>query len=58
MTMFDINYQKRKNKDLFKELENHEILSMSNIQNYTPLYKHFFSLNETNFNNINLNHEW
>jgi len=58
MTMFDINYQKRKNKELFKELENHEILSMSNIQNYTPLYKHFFSLNETNYNNINLNHQW
>jgi hypothetical protein len=56
MTMFDINYQKRKNKELFKEFEEHEILSMSDIQNYTPIYKHFFSLNETNYNNINLNH--
>jgi len=58
MTMFDINYQKRKNKDLFKELEEHAILSMSKSQNYTPLYKHFFSLNESNYNNINLNHPW
>ena len=58
MTLFDINYQKRKNKDLFKEIEEHNVLSMSKIQNYTPLYKHFFSLNESNYNNINLNHPW
>lgn len=58
MTKFDINYQKRKNTDFFKELEEHSILSMSKTQNYTPIYTHFFAMNETNYNNINLNHNW
>lgn len=56
MTTLEINYQKRKNKELFKELESHEILSMYNLQNYTPIYNNFFTLNDTNYNNINLNH--
>jgi hypothetical protein len=56
MTTLEINYQKRKNKELFKELETHEMLSMYNLQNYTPIYKNFFTLNDTNYNNINLNH--
>ena len=29
---------------------------MYNLQNYTPVYKNFFTLNESNYNNINLNH--
>jgi hypothetical protein len=53
-----INYQKRKNKDLFKALENHEQIQLSNCQNYIPLYKKFFALNESNYNSINLNHKW
>ena len=56
MTTLEINYQKRKNKELFKELESHESLSMYNLQNYTPVYKNFFTLNESNYNNVNLNH--
>jgi len=56
--LFDINYEKRKNKELFKELETHEILSTDKLQNYSPIYNKFFALNETNYNNINLNHKW
>jgi len=51
-----IFYQKRKNTELFKSLEKPDILFLSNPQNYIPIYNRFFSLNDTNFNNINLNH--
>ena len=56
--MVDINYQKRKTQDLFKSLEDPKRLFLSNTQNYIPIYKRFFSLNETNWNSINLNHKW
>ena len=54
----NINYQKRKNQELFKVLEMEEFTFLSNIQNYIPIYNRFFSLNETNYNSINLNHKW
>jgi len=53
--MVTINYQKRKNPDLFKTLECYDF---ANTQNYIPIYNRFFSLNETNFNSVNLNNEW
>jgi len=56
--VININYQKRKNIDLFNTLEKEETLFLSKIQNYVPIYNRFFSLNETNYNNINLNHKW
>ena len=56
--MIQINYQKRKNAELFKSLENPHFLSLSKIQNYIPVYKRFFSLNETNYNSINFNQKW
>jgi hypothetical protein len=56
--MININYQKRKNTELFKSLEESTSLFLSDTQNYVPIYKRFFSLNETNFNNINLNHNY
>jgi len=56
--MINVHYQKRKNGDLFKCLENPTGLFLSNLQNYIPIYTKFFSLNETNYNNINLNHPW
>ena len=56
--MINVNYQKRKNGDLFKCLENPNGLFLTNLQNYIPIYTKFFSLNETNYNNINLNHLW
>jgi hypothetical protein len=54
--VININYLKRKNQELFKNLENPDLLFLSKTQNYIPIYNRFFSLNETNYNNINLNH--
>jgi hypothetical protein len=54
MTSF-IHYQKRKNTELFKTLEKESLLQP---QNYIPLYDRFFSLNETHWNQINLNQKW
>jgi negative regulator of replication initiation len=56
--MVDLNYQKRKNVELFKSLEDSESLFLSKTQNYIPIYKRFFELNDTNWNSINLNHKW
>ena len=44
--------KKNENTDLFNYLEEN---GFNNIQNYIPLYSKFFSLDERNFNNINLN---
>ena len=52
--MINVHYQKRKNGALFKCLENPTGLFLSNLQNYIPIYTKFFSLNETNYNNINI----
>ena len=54
--MISVNYQKRKNTELFKVLEENDDLSLSLLQNYIPIYKRFFNLNETNYNSVNLNH--
>ena len=53
--MFDIFYKKNDNSCLFSYLEKN---GFSNIQNYIPLYSKFFSLDERNFNNINLNNRY
>jgi len=58
INVYDINYQKRKNNELFKSLEKAETLFLSKTQNYIPIYNRFFSLNNSNFNNVNLNHKW
>ena len=55
--MIQTNYQKRKNIDLFKCFENPLGLHLSQVQNYNPIYKRFFSLNDTNYNNINLDNK-
>jgi len=55
--MISVNYQKRKNTELFKSLENPESLFLSDAQNYIPIYTRFFALNESNYNSINLNHK-
>lgn len=54
--LFTINYQKRKNSELFQSLE--KIANVSKLQNYIPIYSRFFSLNLQNYNNINLNNKW
>ena len=53
-----IHYEKRKNAELFKSFQNEKLTNLSEVQNYVPIYNKFFDLNETNYNSINLNHEW
>lgn len=53
-----INYEKRKNSELFKLFRKENLTYLSEVQNYAPIYNRFFLLNETNFNSVNLNHEW
>ena len=55
--MVFVNYQKRKNSELFKSLEEPKSLFLSKAQNYVPIYTRFFNLNDTNYNSINLNHK-
>ena len=54
--MVSIFYQKNNNKNLFKSLE--EIVDFTKNQNYIPIYKNFFNINNQNYNNINLNHKY
>jgi len=56
--IFNVNHQKRKNQELFLTLENKHTLFLSKTQNYIPLYDRFFTLTETNYKNVNLNHTW
>ena len=53
-----VHYQKRKNNELFESLEKPDRLFLSKTQNYIPIYQRFFSLNKTNYNNVNLNNKW
>lgn len=55
-SMFELMYHKSKNFSLFETLENANT-GLHNMQNYIPLYRRFFSLSDTNHNNINLNHQ-
>ena len=50
--MIQIMYKKHNNKELGKSLESFDML---NTQNYIPIYQNWFSLNSSNWNNINLN---
>ena len=56
--MITINYQKRKNTELFKHFEEPTSLFLSKTQNFIPIYTRFFNLNDNNFNTINLNNKW
>ena len=56
--IFNVNYQKRKNQELFLTLENKNTLFLSKTQNYVPVYDRFFTLTESNYKNVNLNHTW
>jgi len=51
--MFDLYYNKNDNSALFKSLND---IGICKVQNYVPLYKQFFSLTESNYKNLNLNH--
>lgn len=52
--MFSINYTKNKNTNLFKSITKVDE-NFIGLQNYNPIYNLYFSLNETNWNSINLN---
>ena len=53
-----VNYQKRKNINLFNKFQTNKNINLTDAQNYIPIYDRFFSLNSTNWNSINLNHQW
>jgi hypothetical protein len=53
-TAFELYYQKPRNDNLLKNLEETR-MGLSDCHNYIPLYSTFFSLNDTNYNSINLN---
>ena len=55
---FNIHYEKRKNSELFKSIQKKAVLNLSSVQNYIPIYNKFFSLNEKNYNSVNLNNEY
>lgn len=55
---FKINYEKRKNSELFSQFEKEDLTNLAKLQNYIPIYNKFFLLNETNFNSVNLNNTW
>lgn len=55
--MFDFSYKKNSNDSLFRDFEKEDLTNIYNIQNYIPLYNTFFSLNEKNWNSINLNNQ-
>lgn len=50
-----VNYDKRKNTELFNNLDNQ---GFTNAQNYIPLYRNFFVLNDNNYSSVNLNHTY
>ena len=54
---FELYYRKPKNENVLKNLEETH-MGLSNCQNFIPLYSTFFSLNGTNYNSINLNHQY
>jgi hypothetical protein len=56
--VISIGYQKRKNVNLFNKFHSNSKLELTNTQNYIPIYTKFFSLNNTNWNSINLNHKF
>ena len=52
------SYNKRDNSKLFSSLEKKDSANISKIQNYIPLYHKFFTLNQSNYNSINLDHSF
>ena len=50
---FKLFYQKPKNDNVLKDLEMSH-MGLKKCQNYIPIYSTFFSLNDTNYNSINL----
>lgn len=53
--MFDLFYKKNRNGQLFSYLEEN---GFRDVQNFVPIYQKFFSLDNNNFNSINLNQKY
>jgi hypothetical protein len=53
-----LSYHKRKNIELFQEMKSPNGLALLETQNYIPLYSKLFQLKPTNYQHVNLNHEW
>ena len=51
----EFNYRKNNNSLLFNE-KNKNILEVEEIQNYIPIYNHFFNLTQQNSSSLNLNY--
>jgi len=58
MTKFNLFYKKNDNGKLFSYFQNDEFHKIKDMQNYIPIYNKFFSLNNTNYNSINLNQRY
>lgn len=54
----ELHYNKNDNSSLFTDFNNSDLVNIENPQSFIPLYTNFFSLNDTNYNNINLNHKF
>ena len=54
----ELNYKKNKNRELFTQLADEKLVNIDNLQNYIPIYRNFFNLNENNYNSINLNNNF
>ena len=52
---FEFTYCKHKHPLLFESLERANT-GLTRLQNYIPLYSRFFSLSESNYNSVGLNH--
>ena len=54
----ELHYNKNDNSTLFKDFKNSSLVNVNDPQSFIPLYTKFFSLNDTNYNHINLNHKY
>ena len=55
---FDIYYKKNNNSEIFRYFNKTDINKITKLQNYIPIYKKFFQLNNNNYNSINLNQKY
>ena len=53
----NFTYRKNDNASLFESVQRNELLDIKEPQNYVPLYKKFFDLNDKNYDKINLNNK-
>lgn len=55
--MFNFSYKKNKNDILFKSIETVSKNTITDLQNYIPIYDVFFNVKDKNWNNFNLNQD-